>query len=116
MEWDDKTPIYLQIRDKVKHSILDGSMSEGNAIPSIRQVSMEYHINPITVSKSYQLLVEDGLLEKRRGLGMFVQEGAQQRLFQQEKARFLEMEWPEILLRIQRLGLVPEELLYDNDN
>ena len=114
MEWDEKTPIYLQIKDKVKHSILDGSMPEGDAVPSIRQVSMQYHINPLTVSKSYQLLVDDGVLEKRRGLGMFVKEGAQQRLLEKEKSHFLEMEWPDILLRIQRLGLVAEELLYVN--
>ena len=113
MEWDDKTPIYLQIKDKVKHSILDGSMPEGDPVPSIRQVSTQYRINPLTVSKSYQILVEEGLLEKRRGLGMFVCDGAKQRLYEKEKSHFLELEWPQILLRIQQLGLVVEELLYD---
>ena len=114
MEWDDQTPIYLQIKDKVKHSILDGSTPEGDPVPSIRQVSMQYHINPLTVSKSYQLLVDDGVLEKRRGLGMFVCEGARQRLFDEEKSRFLELEWPKIRMRIARLGLAAEELLYDS--
>jgi GntR family transcriptional regulator len=110
-EWSDKLPIYLQIRDRLITSILEGEIAEGDAVPSVRNFAAEFQINPITVSKGYQELVDEGLVEKRRGLGMFVAEGAQARLRQRERERFLSDEWPEVLARAQRLGLDVRDLL-----
>ena len=110
-EWKDNQPIYLQLRDKVIAMILDDVLGDGDALPSVRNVSAEFRLNPITVSKAYQTLVDDELVEKRRGLGMFVQDGAKQMLLATEKKKFLEEEWPAILSRIERLGLTREELL-----
>jgi GntR family transcriptional regulator len=86
-------------------------MRTEDQLPSVRQVAADYAVNPITVMKAYQLLVDDGVLEKKRGLGMFIREGAWQRLMEQERRVFLEVEWPRIRQRIQQLGLSPEELL-----
>lgn len=109
--WDDNIPIYLQLRSTVVQRILRGSLVEGEAVPSVRQVAAEEKINPITVSKAYQMLVEEELLEKRRGLGMFVQEGAQAKALQQERAAFLQDEWPRVVERMASLGLDAEQLL-----
>lgn len=109
-DWNDQTPIYRQLRERVQTMMLDGLLKEGDALPSVRQIAADYQINPITVSKAYQELVDAGLVEKRRGLGMYVMQGAQQRLLQSEKQRFLSEEWPRIRQRIQRLGLSLDEL------
>ena len=104
-DWDDNTPIYLQLRAIVVQRILSGSLSEGEAVPSVRQVAADEKINPITVSKAYQMLVDEGLLEKRRGLGMFVEAGARDQALIQERGAFLATEWPRIRARIESLGL-----------
>ena len=109
--WNDSQPIYWQLKERTVAMILDGTLPEGEALPSVRTVAAELQLNPITVSKSYQALVDDGLVEKRRGLGMFVAPGASSALMKDERARFLATEWPRIQATIQRLGLSAEELL-----
>lgn len=109
--WDSSTPIYRQLRDRVVAMILEGAIKQGEPLPSVRQVAAEFQINPITVSKAYQQLVDEELIEKRRGLGMFVSEGAPSALLKSERKCFLAEEWPALLLRIKRLGLDPAELL-----
>ena len=109
--WNDQQPIYKQLKEKVIELIIDGEVSEGEAVPSVRQVSADYQINPLTVSKAYQELVDESILEKRRGLGMFVTDSAQDKLLETEKDHFLTFEWPKILQRIDRLGLSVEKLM-----
>jgi len=109
--WNDSTPIYRQLRDRVVAMILDGVLRQGDALPSVRQVAADFQINPITVSKAYQELVDDGLVEKRRGLGMYVSEGAREALLKSERERFLREEWPALSERLARLGIRIEELL-----
>jgi GntR family transcriptional regulator len=110
-EWNDSQPIYRQLRDLLVAMILDGVLSEGDPLPSVRQVAAEYRVNPHTVLKSYQELVDDRLVEKRRGLGMFVTPGARDLLLEAERQRFLAEEWPRVRATIERLGLEPGELL-----
>lgn len=110
-EWNDGQPIYRQLRDRVVALILDGVLKEGDPLPSVRHVATEYRLNPITVLKSYQELVDEDLVEKRRGLGMFVKPGARKVLMKDEREKFLEEEWPRVYETIQRLGLSPEDLL-----
>lgn len=110
-EWNDSQPIYRQLRDRVVASILDGALKEGDALPSVRSVAADYRVNPITVLKSYQQLVDEQLVEKRRGLGMFVRTGARDLLLAAEREKFLAEQWPRIAATIQRLGLTPQELL-----
>ena len=110
-EWNDNQPIYRQLRDRVVAMILDGALKEGDALPSVRNVAAEYRVNPLTVLKGYQQLVDDGLVETRRGLGMFINPGARSLLLQGERQKFLGEEWPRIQATIQRLGLKAEELL-----
>ena len=110
-EWNDSQPIYRQLRDRVVHMILDGVLKEGDPLPSIRNVASEYRINPLTVLKAYQELADDELVEKRRGLGMFVNAGARDLLLKGERQKFLNEHWPRIHATIQRLGLTPKELL-----
>jgi len=105
IEWNDKLPIYRQLRALVIERILDGSFAEGEAVPSVRQVASDYNINHLTVAKAYQELVDDGLLEKRRGLGMFVLSGAREALTDNEQQKFLEEELPAFVERVQMLGL-----------
>ena len=114
-EWNDSQPIYRQLRDRVVAMILEGVLKEGDAIPSVRTVAAEYRVNPLTVLKGYQELVDEGLVESRRGLGMFVNTGARTMLLQGERQKFLGEQWPRIKATIQRLGLKPEELLKDGD-
>lgn len=110
-QWDDGQPIYRQLRDRVVAMILDGALRDGDALPSVRQVASEFRLNPITVLKGYQQLVDEQLIEKRRGLGMFVSAGACAALLADERRRFLETDWPKIRATIQRLGLSDEQLL-----
>jgi GntR family transcriptional regulator len=110
-EWNDNQPIYRQLRDLVVAMMLDGLLKDGEALPSVRNVAAEYRVNPLTVLKAYQQLVDDGLVEKRRGLGMFTTTGARERLLADERQKFLAEQWPLILASIQRLGLTPDELL-----
>ena len=110
-EWNDSQPIYRQLRDRVIAMILDGVLKEGDALPSVRNVAAEYRVNPLTVLKGYQQLVDEGLVETRRGLGMFVNPGARALVLGAERKKFLGEEWPRIQETIQRLGLKAEELL-----
>jgi GntR family transcriptional regulator len=110
-EWNDSQPIYRQLRDRVVALILDGVLKEGDPLPSVRNVAVEYRVNPITVLKGYQQLVDEQLVESRRGRGMFINAGARHLLLQGERQKFLAEEWPRVYATIQRLGLGPEELL-----
>jgi GntR family transcriptional regulator len=110
-EWNDSQPIYRQLRDRVVAMILDGILKEGDPLPSVRTVAADYRLNPLTVLKSYQELVGEELVEKRRGLGMYVKAGARNLLLRGERQKFLDEEWPRIHETIQRLGLSAEELL-----
>ena len=110
-EWNDNQPIYRQLRDRVVAMILEGVLKEGDPLPSVRNVAAEYRVNPLTVLKAYQHLVEEGLVESRRGLGMFVNAGAPTVLLKGERQKFLKEEWPRIEATIDRLGLKTEDLL-----
>lgn len=109
--WNDSTPIYRQLRDRVVAMILDGVLKQGDPLPSVRQVAGDFQINPITVSKAYQELVDENLVEKRRGLGMYVTEGARDALLKSERERFLREEWPTLSARLDRLGLSLRDLM-----
>jgi len=111
IQWNDSQPIYWQLKERTIAMILDGTLAEGDALPSVRTVASDLQLNPITVSKSYQTLVDEGLVEKRRGLGMFVCEGAKRQLTNSEREKFLNEEWPAMVIRIQQLGLDLTELL-----
>ena len=110
-EWNAGQPIYRQLRDRVIAMILDGVLQEGDPLPSVRNVAAEYRVNPLTVLKAYQHLADEQVVEKRRGLGMFVNAGARALLLKAERDRFLTEQWPEIRATIERLGLSPQELL-----
>jgi DNA-binding transcriptional regulator YhcF (GntR family) len=110
-EWNDHQPIYRQLRERVVHMILDDALKEGDALPSVRNVAAEYRVNPLTVLKAYQELVDEELVEKRRGLGMFVKTGAHSLLVKAERQKFLNEHWPRVHATIRRLGLSPDELL-----
>jgi GntR family transcriptional regulator len=110
-DWNDNQPIYRQLRDRVVAMILDGVLKEGDPLPSVRTVAAEYRVNPLTVLKGYQELVDEGLVETKRGRGMFINAGARGLLLKGERHKFLEEEWPRIHATIERLGLKPEELL-----
>lgn len=109
--WNDNAPIYRQLKERVIGMMLDGLLKPGDALPSVRQVAADYQLNPITVSRAYQELVDETLVEKRRGLGMYVTEGAVQKLLASERERFLREEWPAMMERIRRLGLDLDQLL-----
>ncbi|HET6604768.1 MAG TPA: GntR family transcriptional regulator [Xanthomonadaceae bacterium] len=109
--WNDNQPIYRQLKEMVVTMMLDGALKPGDALPSVRQVAADYQLNPITVSRAYQELADDNLVEKRRGLGMFVTEGAPEKLLATEREHFLQEEWPAVVERIQRLGLSLERLM-----
>lgn len=110
-EWNDSQPIYRQLRDRVVALILDGALNEGDPLPSVRTVAADYRVNPITVLKGYQQLVDEDLVETRRGRGMFIKPGARNVLLAAERQKFLAEQWPKIHATIQRLGLSPQELL-----
>ncbi len=109
--WNDNTPIYRQLKDRVVGMMLDGVLKAGDALPSVRQIAAEYQLNPITVSRAYQELVDEHLVEKRRGIGMYVTDGASEKLLSTERDRFIREEWPAMVERIRRLGLNLEQLL-----
>ena len=115
-KWNEDLPIYRQLRDRVVAMILEGALTDGDALPSVRNVAAEYRLNPLTVLKGYQELVDEGLVEKKRGRGMFVTDGAQERLLKDERERFIETEWPQVLATIERLGLDPQTLLNNKNN
>jgi GntR family transcriptional regulator len=110
-EWNDSQPIYRQLRDRVVAMILDGVLKEGDPLPSVRNVAAEYRVNPLTVLKGYQQLVDEQLVEKKRGLGMFIKPGARNLLLVGERQKFLAEQWPRVYATIRRLGLTPQELL-----
>jgi len=110
-EWNDSQPIYRQLRDRVVAMILDGVLNEGDPLPSVRNVAAEYRVNPLTVLKGYQELVDEQLVETKRGRGMFVNVGARNLLLKGEREKFLTEQWPRIAATIQRLGITPKELL-----
>ena len=110
-EWNDSQPIYRQLRDRVVASILDGVLNEGDPLPSVRNVAAEYRVNPITVLKAYQELVDEQLVEKKRGRGMYINLGARDLLLRGERQKFLTDEWPRVHATIQRLGLTADDLL-----
>lgn len=117
-DWKDDAPIYRQVQERVLAMILDGELKPGDALPSVRQLAVDYRINPLTVSRAYQELDEATLVEKRRGLGLYVREGAREQLLAQERERFLREEWPALRRRIERLGLTvrdlwPKETVHD---
>ena len=116
IQWSDGAPIYRQLKERVVAMMLDGILKPGDALPSVRQVAAEYQLNPITVSRAYQELADEALVEKRRGLGMYVTEEASKKLLASERERFLQEEWPLVLERIQRLGLTTEQLLKSASN
>jgi GntR family transcriptional regulator len=109
-EWNDNQPIYRQLRDRGVHMILDGVLKEGDPLPSVRNVAAEFRVNPLTVLKAYQHLVDENLVEMKRGLGMFVKPGAREVLLKGERQKFLKEEWPRIAETIERLGLTEKEL------
>jgi len=109
--WNDNAPIYRQLKERIVVMMLEGQLRPGDALPSVRQIAADYQLNPITVSRAYQELADETLVEKRRGLGMYVTEGATSKLLASERERFLREEWPAMVERIQRLGLRVEDLL-----
>lgn len=112
-KWNEDQPIYRQLRDRVVAMILEGVLVDGDALPSVRNVAAEYRLNPLTVLKGYQELVDEGLVEKKRGRGMFVNEGAKKLLLKAERQRFLNKEWPKVVAMIGRLQLDVADLLRD---
>lgn len=110
-EWHDNTPIYRQLKNRVVEMMLDGLLKPGDALPSVRQIAADYQLNPITVSRAYQELADEQLVEKRRGLGMYVTDGALEKLLTSERERFINIEWPAVVQRMRRLGLSAKELL-----
>jgi GntR family transcriptional regulator len=110
-DWNDNAPIYRQLKARVVGMMLDGLLKPGDALPSVRQIAADFQLNPITVSRAYQELVDETLIEKRRGLGMYMTDGARDKLIASERERFLREEWPAMVKRIRRLGLDLEQLL-----
>lgn len=110
-KWNEDLPIYRQLRDRVVEMILEGVLGDGDALPSVRNVAAEYRLNPLTVLKGYQELVDEGLVEKKRGRGMFVTDGAKKQLLKDERQKFLDKEWPNVVATIERLGLDSDDLL-----
>ena len=108
--WNDTQPIWRQVNDQLINQVLDGTLRNGEAIPSVRQRASDLQLNPLTVARAYQELVDEGVLEKRRGQGSVVRDGAAERLRQQERDRFLQEEWPQVKERMARLGLDPKKL------
>ncbi len=110
-EWHNDAPIYRQLRERIVSLILEGALAPGDALPSVRQVAADYRINPLTVTRAYQELSEENIVEKRRGIGLYVNEGAREKLVEAGREQFLRDEWPRVLKRIELLGLTPRDLL-----
>lgn len=115
-QWNDKEPIYLQLKDQIRNMILVGDLKENEALPSVRQVASDYKLNPITVSKAWQYLVDEELVEKKRGLGMFVKENAREQLLASDQQKFMTVEWPQIKTRIQDLKIDKKILIKSLQN
>ena len=111
--WDQKQPIYQQLADILAAHLLDGEPPEGEAMPSVRVLAGQYLLNPLTVNRALQALGEEGLLENRRGLGLYVTGGARQRLKAAERDRFLNTEWPRMRERLRRLDIGAEQLNWE---
>ena len=111
--WDQRRPIYQQLADLLAAQLLDGDPPEGQAMPSVRALAGQYLLNPLTVQRALQALGDEGLLENRRGLGLYVTPGARGRLKAAERERFLEAEWPRLRDRLRRLGIGPEQLEWE---
>jgi GntR family transcriptional regulator len=111
--WDDRQPIYRQLADRLAGALLDGEPPEGEPMPSVRALAAQYMLNPLTVGRALQALADDGLLDNRRGLGLFVRSGARERLLALERQRFLEQEWPALRTKLRRLGLQMDELTWE---
>ena len=111
--WNNNAPIYRQLKERIVGMMLDGALKAGDALPSVRQIAADFQLNPITVSRAYQELADETLVEKRRGIGMYVTEGALEKLLASERKHFLNEEWPAMIKRIRRLGLDTQELLYN---
>ncbi len=109
--WNDNAPIYRQLKDRIVGMLLDGLLKPGDALPSVRQIAADFQLNPITVLRAYQELADETLVEKKRGIGMYVTDGARDKLIASERERFLNVEWPAVIERIRRLGMSTEELL-----
>ena len=109
--WNDNAPIYRQLKDRIVGMLLDGLLKPGDALPSVRQIAADFQLNPITVLRAYQELADETLVEKKRGIGMYVTDGARDKLIVSERERFLNVEWPAVIERIRRLGMSTEELL-----
>jgi GntR family transcriptional regulator len=111
--WDDRQPIYRQLADRLAGALLDGQPPEGDPMPSVRALAAQYMLNPLTVGRALQALAEDGLLDSRRGLGLFVRAGAREKLRELERQRFLEQEWPLLRTKLRRLGLQADQLQWE---
>ncbi len=109
--WNDSQPIYLQLAEQIKDMILNGDVSAGEALPSVRQLAVDYQVNPITVSKSYQILVDEELVTKKRGLGMFVSDDAKDILQQLQRQDFIKHQWPQVLNKIEQLDIDIDTLI-----
>ena len=109
--WDADIPIYLQLYQQVIKRILDGAIAEGEALPSVRNVASEYQLNPVTISKAYQMLQDENIVEKERGKGLFVKTGVKALILDREREYFLQKDWPKILEQVERLQLSPQDLL-----
>lgn len=114
--WDDRQPIYRQLADRLAGALLDGDPPEGEPMPSVRALAAQYMLNPLTVGRALQALADDGLLDNRRGIGLYVKSGARDHLRALERQRFLEQEWPQLRTRLRRLGLRIDQLRLDDDN
>jgi len=112
--WTDQAPIYQQLADRLAVQLLDGSPPEGEALPSVRALASQYVINPLTVSRALQALSEHGLIESRRGMGMYVVSGARQRLLRHEREQFLQKDWPTLRAKLKRLGLTAQDLNWES--
>ena len=114
-DWNDDLPIYRQLRDRVVAMLLEGVIGDGDALPSVRSVAAEYRLTPLTVLKGYQELVDEELVEKRRGRGMYVLPGARDKVLADERRRFLDNQWPDVVITMHRLGIAPADLLAEID-
>ena len=114
-QFNDSQPIFLQIRQRIVEMILKKAVKEGESLPSVRQIATDLSVNPLTVTKAYDGLVDIGVVESRRGMGMFVNEGAREKLLAHERQKFLTEDWPRIVAQIRALELDPASLLKDSD-